>query len=116
MTPSVDIGGNMRCASCADTSSSGRPNVFAHPAWRANSSMRSWLEARRSEPTSRHPVSSPTSLPSDRYRSTEFIIIWVKLSEPRSWPTSPAEWNVDPLVTRDRSTRTVSVQPRRASQ
>ena len=90
-TPSVDMGGNMRCASCADTSSSGRPKVFAHPAWRASSSMRSWLEASRSEPTSCQPVSSPTSWPSDRYRSTEFIIIRVRLSEPRSWPTSPAE-------------------------
>ncbi len=40
----------------------------------------------------------------------------VRLSEPRSWPTRPAEWKVDPLVTRDRSTSMVSVQPRRVSQ
>src|SRR5881227_2238481 len=46
--------------------SSSRPNVFAHPAWRASSSMRSCDEASRSEPTSRHPVSSPTSASSLR--------------------------------------------------
>ena len=53
--------------------------------------MRSVLDASRREPTSCQPVSSPTSAPRFRYRSTEFIIIRVRLSELRSWPTSPAE-------------------------
>src|SRR6184192_3358456 len=62
----------------------GRPNVFAQPACRASSSMRSGLDARRSDPTSCQPVSSPTSSRRLRYRSTEFIIIRVRLSDPRS--------------------------------
>ena len=57
------IGGNSSCASAAEISSSGRPNVFAQPAWRAISSSRSGDEASRSDPTSRQPVSSPTSSP-----------------------------------------------------
>ena len=47
--------------------------------------------------------------------STECIIIRVRPSEPRNWPTSPAEWNVDPLVSCERSIRTESLQPNRAS-
>ncbi len=78
--------------------------------------MRSSEEASRSEPTSLQPVSSSTSSPSSRYSSTEFIIILVRESEPRSWPTRPAEWNVDPLVSWARSTSTTSVQPSRVSQ
>ena len=78
--------------------------------------MRSSEEARRSEPTSCQPVSSPTSSSSVRYSSTEFIIIFVRLSEPRSWPTSPAEWKVEPLVRSARSQRTTSSQPSRVSQ
>ena len=62
-TPSVDMGGKSACASAGETSSRGRPNVLAQPAWRAISSSRSGDEASRSEPTSRQPVSSPTSSP-----------------------------------------------------
>ena len=62
-TPSVDMGGKSACASAAETSSSGSPNVFAQPACRAISSSRSSDDASRSEPTSRQPVSSPTSSP-----------------------------------------------------
>src|SRR5271165_4374809 len=40
----------------------------------------------------------------------------VRLSEDRSWPTRPAEWNVEPLVSWSRSTSTASLQPSRASQ
>ena len=65
-TPSVDIGGKRSWASAGETSSSGRPNVFAHPAWRAISSIRSSDDASRREPTSRQPVSSPTSASSVR--------------------------------------------------
>ena len=65
-TPSTDIGGKSSCASAGEISSSGRPKVFAHPAWREISSIRSCDEARRSDPTSRQPVSSPTSLSSVR--------------------------------------------------
>ena len=60
------MGGKSRCASSAEISSSGSPNVFAQPACRASSSIRSSLEARRSEPTSCQPVSSPTSSASVR--------------------------------------------------
>ena len=65
-TPSTDMGGNSSCASAAETSSSGRPNVFAEEACRAISSILSSDEASRSEPTSRQPVSSPTSASSVR--------------------------------------------------
>ncbi len=44
------IGGKSRCASSAEISSSGSPKVFAQPDWRASSSIRSGVEARRSEP------------------------------------------------------------------
>ncbi len=53
-TPSVDISGKRSCASSAVIRSSGSPKVFAQPAWRRNSSNRSGVEARRSEPTSCH--------------------------------------------------------------
>ena len=105
-----------RCASAAETSSSPSPNVFAQPACRAISSIRSSDDASRSEPTSCQPVSSSTSAPSVRYSSTELIIIFVRLIEPRSCPTRPAEWKVEPLVRSARSTRTASAHPRRASQ
>src|SRR6478735_334017 len=38
----------------------------------------------------------------------------VSVTEPRSCPTSPAEWNVEPLVSSARSTSRTSVSPRRA--
>ncbi len=60
------MGGKSFWASSAEISSSGSPNVFAHPAWRASSSMRSSLEPSRSEPTSCQPVSRPTSSASVR--------------------------------------------------
>jgi LysR family glycine cleavage system transcriptional activator len=44
------------------------------------------------------------------------IDIRVSASELRSWPTSPAEWKVEPLVRSARSTRTTSSQPSRVSQ
>jgi hypothetical protein len=78
--------------------------------------MRSSDDARRSDPTSCQPVSRPVSEPSDRYRSTDRIIIFVSESDPRSCPTSPAEWNVDPLVSSARSTRTTSDHPSLDSQ
>ncbi len=112
----MDIGGKSRCASSAEISSSGRPKVCAQPAWRDSSSSRSGEDASRSEPTSRQPVSRSTSAPSVRYSSTELIIIVVSESEPRSWPTSPAEWKVEPEVRSARSTRTASVQPSLVSQ
>jgi hypothetical protein len=49
--------------------------------------------------------------PSFRYSSTEYIIIFVSETDERSWPTSPAEWNVEPLVSWLRSTSTTSRQP-----
>src|SRR4051812_4065676 len=88
-------------------SSSGSPKVRAHAAWRRSSSMRSGELASRSEPTSRQPHSSPSS----RYSATESIIIRVSGTLERSWPTSPAEWKVEPLVSSARSTRTTSRSP-----
>src|SRR4051794_36002633 len=49
--------------------------------------------------------------PSFRYSSTEYIIIRVSETDDRSWPTRPAEWNVEPLVSSRRSSRTTSRQP-----
>src|SRR4051812_507872 len=69
--------------------------------------MRSGLDASRSDPTSRHPQSSPSS----RYSATESIIIRVSGTLERSWPTSPAEWKVEPLVSSARSTSTTSRSP-----
>ena len=59
-TPSVDISGNSSAARSASTSSSGRPNVFAHAACRRSSSSRSSLEASRRPPHSTQPQSSPS--------------------------------------------------------
>ena len=47
----------------------------------------------------------PQASPSFRYSSTEYIIILVRFTELRSWPTSPAEWNVEPDVSWLRSTQ-----------
>ena len=99
------ISGKRSCASSALSSSSGSPNVFAQPAWRRVSSQRASDEASRSPPHSTQPQSSV------RYSSTESIIIRVSDTEPRSWPTSPAEWNVEPDVSWLRSTSTTSFQP-----
>ena len=62
-TPSVDISGNISFASSAEISSSGSPNVFAHPAWRRSSSIRSSLDARRMPPHSVQPGSNSDSSP-----------------------------------------------------
>ena len=104
-TPSVTISGNSSRASSAEISSSGRPNVRAHATWRWVSCSRSGVQARRIPPHSVQPQSSV------RYSSTDHIIIWVSVTEPRSWPTSPAEWNVEPLVSSLRSTSTTSRSP-----
>src|SRR5436189_2911801 len=110
-TPSVDIRGKRCWASRAEMSSSGSPNVFAQPAWRCSSSYRSRLEARRSDPTSCQEGSTPVSAASRRYSSTPYIIIFVSVTVERSWPTRPAEWNVEPDVSAARSTSTTSRQP-----
>src|SRR4051794_27754436 len=101
------MSGNLAAASAALTNSSGSPKVRAHAAWRRSSCMRSGEEASRSEPTSRQPHASPSS----RYSATESIIIRVSGTLERSWPTSPAEWNVEPLVSSARSTSTTSRSP-----
>ena len=59
-TPSVDISGKSPCASSAEISSSGSPNVFAQPACRRSSSMRSSLDASRIPPHSTQPHASPS--------------------------------------------------------
>ncbi len=61
-------------------------------------------QAQRARPratTGRRPVSAA----SRRYRSTPYIIIRVRVTELRSWPTSPALWNVEPDVSSARSTQ-----------
>ena len=113
-TPSVDIRGKRSRASDAVISSSGSPNVFAQLACRWSSSNRAVDDASRSEPTSCHEGSTPVSSRRRRYSAAPYIIIVVRVTEPRSWPTSPAEWNVEPDVSSARSTRTMSVQPRSA--
>ena len=101
----------------AETSSSGSPNVFAQPACRAISSMpllrrgepeRADLAPARLEPD----LSARASGRGRRSSSSSSSA----LSEPRSWPTRPAEWKVEPLVRSARSTRRTSSQPSRASQ
>src|SRR5215218_8458062 len=113
-TPSSVISGNFRWASSGVISSSGSPNVFAQPAWRWSSSKRSFDDASRSEPTSCQETAMPVSAWRRRYSSTPYIIIRVRVVLARSWPTRPAEWNVEPLVSSARSTRTTSRQPSRA--
>ena len=54
------------------------------------------------------PGRRPVSAASRRYSSAPYIIILVSVTEPRSWPTRPAEWNVEPEVSSARSTRTTS--------
>ena len=92
----------------------GSPKVLAQPACRSSSSIRSVDDASRIEPTSCHDGSTPVSPRSRRYNSEPYIIIFVSVTDPRSWPTRPALWNVDPLVSSARSRRTMSVQPRSA--
>jgi hypothetical protein len=56
----VDISGNSALASSAEISSSGSPKVFAHPACRRSSSIRSSLDASRMPPHSTQPQASPS--------------------------------------------------------
>ena len=105
------MSGNFACASSGVISSSGSPNVFAQPAWRWSSSNRSFEDASRSDPTSCHETSTPVSAVRRRYSSAPYIIIRVRVVVDRSWPTRPAEWNVEPDVSSARSTRTTSFQP-----
>src|SRR4029079_6614107 len=71
-------------------------------------------DASRSDPTSCHDGSTPVSSRRRRYSAAPYIIIVVRVTELRSWPTRPAEGNVEPEVSSARSTRTMSVQPRSA--
>src|SRR4029453_18889758 len=103
--------GNRSSASEAETISTGKPKLLAHPAWRASASSRYGEEARCSVPTWCHPTSTPVSASSSGYSSTPSIIIRVWLTEFRSWATRPAEWNVDPLVSSERSRSRTSFQP-----
>ena len=62
----MDISGNIAFASSAEISSIGSPKVFAQPAWRRSSSIRSSLEARRMPPHSTQPGSNSDSSASPR--------------------------------------------------
>ena len=103
--------GNRSSASEAETISTGRPKLLAHPACRASASSRYGEDARCNVPTWCHPTSTPVSASSSGYSSTPSIIIRVWLTEFRSWATRPAEWNVDPLVSSERSRSRTSFQP-----
>jgi len=46
-----------------------------------------------------------------RYNSTEYMFIRVNVGSARNCPTSPAEWNVEPLVSSFRSRSTTSRSP-----
>ena len=112
-TPSVDIGGNSARASSAEISSSGRPARRAHAAWRRISASRGGDDARRSDPDSTHPgARSPPASSSRRYSAADQPFIRVRAGSARSCPTSPAEWNVDPLVSSARSRSSTSRSPR----
>jgi hypothetical protein len=56
------MSGKSSCASSAEISSSESPNVFAQPACRRSSSMRSSLDASRIPPHSTQPHASPSFL------------------------------------------------------
>ena len=91
-------------------SSSGSPNVRAQLIWRRISSSRSVLDASRMPPDSTQ-LGARSVRCSSRYSSTEYVFMRVSVGSARSWPTSPAEWNVEPLVSSLRSTSTTSVTP-----
>src|SRR3989337_719970 len=105
------IKGKRSTASRGPRTSTGRPKVLAMAAWRRFSSIRRGEEARRRLPTGRQSGSWPVSSPSRAYRSALNIMIRVRLSEPRSCPTSPAACHVEPLVRSALSRRTTSRQP-----
>jgi len=94
-----------------DTISIGSPNVFAHDAWRRISSSRASDDASRRPPSWCQPGSLPVSSFSSAYSPTEYCISFVSESDERSWPTRPAECQVEPCVSWYCSTRTESVQP-----
>ena len=107
-TPSVDISGKRSCASLRRDELHRQPERLGpaglalellHPRRRRGQADRADLV-----PDGSTPVSSS----SRRYRSAPYIIILVSVTEPRSWPTSPALWNVEPLVSSARSTSTMS--------
>ena len=93
----------------------GRTSSPSRPAARSPPSAR----ARTRGAASRPPASPSRARPRPRARGTARRCPSSSASaasEPRSWPTSPAEWNVEPLVRSARSTSTTSSQPSRASQ
>ena len=93
--------------SAARTSSPSRAGGAAPP-----SARRSTRSAASRPPASPANARSPrASASSRRYTSTLCIIIRVSGRLDRSWPTSPAEWNVLPLVGSARSSTSTSVQP-----
>src|SRR3954449_2941200 len=73
--------------------------------------MRGFDDASRRPPSSCHPGSLPVSSLRTAYRPTEYCIILVRLTVERSWPTRPAECQVEPCVRPYCSTSTTSLQP-----
>ncbi len=100
-------------ASVADSSSISSPKLRAVVAWRLTSVQRSCVQARRRPPFIFQPVAWPVSASSRRYRSTLYFSSRVMLAFERSWPTRPAAWNVEPLVSLWRSSTTTSRTPAR---
>ncbi len=110
-TPSSFISGNIFLAWAVLIISSGMPNERANPTCRLSSSIRCGVDAKRKPPTSRQPVSCPVSSLSRRYRSVLYFIMRVRLKSERSWPTRPAECQVEPQVSSPRSRSTTSFHP-----
>ncbi len=94
--------GTGRAASAGEISCSGRSYVRAQLICRRISSSRSGEDASLMPPLSVQPTGCSPSC-SARYSSTEYMFIRVSVGSARSWPTSPAEWNVEPLVSSARS-------------
>ena len=70
------------------------------------------LRRREPQPAELVPAGSlPVSSFSSAYSPTEYCIIRVSEIDERSWPTSPAECQVDPWVSWNCSTSTESVHP-----
>ena len=110
-TSSLDMSGNSSWARCGETSSIGRPKLFAIVVSRFSSITRSAEQASRRLPVSRQSTAWPVSASRPRYISTDCSSIRVVLRDDRSWPTSPAACHVAPSVSRCCSRTSTSASP-----
>ena len=108
------MSGQRSFASAAESRCISSPKLRAVVAWRLISIRRSRLQARRRPPFRFQPDACPVSASRRSYSSTEYLSSWVTLALVRSCPTSPAACQVEPEVSRLRSSSTTSFQPARA--